>query len=236
MDNYFQKSTKDLSLLRKILIALVGDLNKRISLKSYDEGKLKVEGIPFHFSMAGEETYLQDNFINDTSQDIGNNFLEGQYDQTPRGIVNVSGINIDNQNLTNKWTNLNLQIEEEGHLKRINALNRNIPISLSVDCKIIIDNIINSFLITEELMKEIYKTSVAYYDYLGVPVPVVYRFPFDSSREQTLDFGWNDKKQYEITFSLTVTSFILDLIEDSKRFAGNRMESINIRISDNVEK
>jgi len=234
MDNYFQKTNKDISNLRKILIALVSDLNKKLLLKNYINGEIVETRIPFYFSMAGGETYLQDNFVSDLSQDLENDKMEGEYSQVPRGMVQVNGMNIDTENLANRWTPLPMQIEEDGQIKRIRALNRNIPITLNVDCKIILDNILNTFIVSETLIKEIYKKSGTFYDYNGIPIPVTYRFPFDINSEQTTEFTWNEKKQYEISFSLTINSFLLDLVEESKRFEGNRMESITVRISDKI--
>ena len=235
MDNYFVKENKNLSDIRKILVSLVGDLNKRLRFNNYVDGDLKQIEIPFYFSMGGEETFLQDNFIKDASQDINNQKIESHYEEIPRGYVDVGNINLDTDTLTNKWARLFLELEEEGQLKRIATYTRLIPISFSVDCRIIIDNILNSFLITESLLKEIYKRSATFYDFHGVPVAISYRFPFDTNKERSVEYSWNDKKNNEITFNLNVNSFLIDIVEDSKVFAGDRMQNLTVRLFDKIQ-
>lgn len=237
MDNYYNHLNNKLnSQIRSILISLVADLHKKISFLFVGNNGNEEKRIPFYFSLGGGETYLQNYFVNDPSQDISNVNLEGLYDEIPRGIITLNGVGLDTQNLANRWTPLILELEENGQMKRMKTLNRNIPINLNVNCKIMSDNILNTMLITEALLKQVFRRPGTFYDYNGVPIAVTYRFPFDPNIENVVEYDYTTNKNYEITFDLTVTSYIMDIIEDASLFEGNRMENLVVRISDETKK
>lgn len=229
-----EKTNKANSSIRKVLIALISDLNEKITIPRIVDGKKSDVKIPFNFSMAGEINYLQDYFIRDDSINEPDNKIEGFYDKLPRGIIQISSVAIDSENLGNRWITLSLTIEEKDELKKVNVLTRNIPIVLNVECTILVDSILNSFLVTEKLIKEIYKVSGTYYDHLGIPVPVTYRFPFDSDRQQITEYEYTEKQQIAVTFSLSVNSFIIDILKDTAIPEDNKINYFNVNLIDRL--
>ena len=83
-------------------------------------------------------------------------------------------------------------------------------------------------LITSEVIKkEFYKNVRFAYDYKGMRVPGNIAFPEDFTRENPIEYGFDDVRNQELNFSLEIETFLPSYNQGTAIFAGNRMAHID---------
>jgi hypothetical protein len=232
MGAYNLTYNKDESIIRQIIIGLLADLNKKVYFYSqYNENERVKINIPFIYSITGDESFLQENFLNDNVLSPYTNLAKTNYEAIPRAIINMTSMSIDSGSLLNKYVYgiYNRLIGQE--MKSFRSQFQMIPINFGIDVEIIIDNQLDSFKVTEAIIKRLYKNN-AYIVEVGnlneavYPVSCQYKLPEDYTQERSLEFSLDDDKNYKITFSLELEAFIPSIDFDHEMFAGNRMFNI----------
>lgn len=232
MATYNLKFNYDDSVLRHIIIGLCADLNKKIYIyhQRTQTERIKVD-VPFYNSFAGDEDVLYDYFLLDDMLDPDKKKAIGNYDVIPRGIVNVESFNIDSGALINKFSRGYYQKEVDGQMKSFIAQFQMIPVVISCECKILVDNQLDMYRITEKLIKRLYKSNIFQVDVGHIEegtyrIASSYSLPEDYEHEHPIEFSFDDDKTKSITFTLEIQSFIPAFEEDDEQFAGNRMFNI----------
>jgi hypothetical protein len=222
---------KDDVAIRNILIGLLATLND--SIKWYNqigtsvEDKLLID-VPFYFSTTGTERYLQDNFLNNIDFDPDMLQAEAFYNQIPRGIVQFTGFSIETQAIVNKYVRMNyLKTEDDGTLNTYNAEAFMVPIIMNIDTEIYVDSILDQLKCSEAVIKTFYKAKAFQVDVAYTRIPCLITFPDEQTHDRTVEFSFNDKKEFKVVFSLEVKSHIPVFKSGTEIFAGNRMETFN---------
>jgi len=234
MSVYDLHFNKDDVTIRNILIGLLATMYDNIgwynqlSSKFDDKRQIKV---PFYFSTTGTERYLQDNFLNNIDYDPENLKAETFYNKIPRGIVDLSSINIESSNIVNKYVRMNYQREDsDGNLNTFNAEAFWVPIIMSLDVKIYLDSIVDQLKCTESIIKTFFKSKAYQVDVSYTRIPCLIQFPDDYTNERSIEFSFTDKKEFTVNFSVEVKSYIPIFKEDTEIFAGNTMEGFSTNI------
>jgi hypothetical protein len=229
MSVYDLHFNKDDSTIRNILVGLLATLHdnvywyNQIGTKVGEKRKIK---IPFYFSTTGTERYLQDNFLNNIDFDPDLLEAETSYNSIPRAIVNLEGINIEGSSIVNKYVRMNYQVQEEdGTLNTYNAEAFWVPLLLNVKVTVYLDSILDQLKCTEALIKTFFKNKTFQVDNAYTRIPSVVTFPEDYTNERNMEFGFTDKKEFKVDFSLDVKSFLPVFKEGTEIFAGNIMET-----------
>lgn len=249
MASYNQKFNTDDSVIRHIIIGFLADLNNKVYFHrqlSNDE-RVTVD-VPFYYSITGDDQFLRDQFLFSTasgpncSPDMG--FADGNYDAIPRGIANLTSLAIDSSKLVNKrtigsYTKMNSEGAMEGYTAEFDM----IPITMGFDIEILVSSTIDSFKLTESIIKRLYKSNyfnveVGHLNEGTYRIASYYAFPEDYTQERPLEYTFEDKENYKVTFSLEVNTFIPSFNwgneesnESTERHAANRMYSIETNIS-----
>lgn len=230
---------RDDVLLRNIIIGVLASLNERVKWTNRTGNDEIAEiDVPFYYTIAGQERFLQDNFLNDVPRDSEGNFAETAYMPVPRAIAEMGGISIMQDSLINKYVRGEYTKElSDGSLKTYSAEFISIPLLVSFEISVICDNHLDQFKAVESIIKTLYKNNVFNIDVSGIRIPGVYKIPEDFSQERLIEFGFSEKKEYQVKFSIDVeVSYPIFKnsdngytgAKDTERFKGNRMFNMSM--------
>ena len=237
MASYNLKYNSDDSVVRHLIIGLLADLNNKIYFyRQLDNNTRVAVDVPFYYSISGDDQFLRDNFLFSTPTgpdcfpDSG--FADGNYDQIPRGLVNLTGMSIDSGKLVNKrnmgsYTKMN----QEGAMEGYSAEFEMIPITLSVDIEILVSSTLDALKATEAIIKKLYKSNyynveVGHLNEATYRLTSYYAVPDDYNVERPIDFSFEKKEEYKISLPIEINSFIPAFEWDTERHSGNRMFEI----------
>lgn len=237
MASYNQKFNSDDSVIRHVIIGLLADLNNKLYFyRQLDNNNRSIIDIPFYYSITGDDQFLRDNFLFSTATgpdcypDKG--FADGNYDQIPRGVVNLTSIAVDSSKLVNKrnpgnYTKMNQEGAMEGYTAEFEA----IPITLSTDVEILVSSMLDGLKITEMIIKKMYKSNyynveVGHLNEGTYRLPAYYAMPDDYEVQRPIDFTFEDKENYKITLPIEINTHIPAFEWETENHIGNRMFEI----------
>lgn len=237
MATYNLKFNKDDSVVRHIIIGLLADLNDKMSFYRQVSNDQRVEvDVPFYYSITGDENFLRDNFLFSTAQGINcapdATKADGNYDQVPRGIVNMTSLNVDPSKLVNKRNEgIYAKLDSNGTMQSYMAEFDMVPIVIGIDVTIVLSSQLDIFKITEAIIKKLYRSNyynveVGHLEEGLYRISSEYSVPDDYSMERPVEFGFGEKEDFRVTFSLEINSFIPSFDFSTERHAGNRMYQI----------
>ena len=217
MSSYNQEFNKDNVVLRYIIVAMLAELKSKIYYyNQIDEDTKKKIEIPFYYSVTGNERFLLDNFLYDTTAE---GKAVGDYEVVPRGIVQLSSMAIQSANLTNKFVRAELVKEVEGELKTFSLMTSFIPINMGVDVTIVCSNNLEILKATEAVVSRLYKSQSFSVDLGMVRVQAAMQLPEDYTQERLMEYALNDKKEFKVTFQMELQSFLPVFENGSVTFA-----------------
>lgn len=234
MATYNLKFNKDDSVVRHLIVGLLADLNSKLSFHRQLSNDNRVEvDVPFYYSITGDENFLRDNFLFSTAQGINclpdADKADGNYDQVPRGVLNITSLNVDPSKLVNK-RNMGqyAKLDENGIMDSYVAEFDMVPIVLGVDVTIVLSSQLDLFKVTEAIIKKMYRSNyynveVGHLEEGLYRISSEYAVPDDYSMERPVEFGFGEKEDFRITFALEINSFIPTFDFTTERHAGNRM-------------
>lgn len=238
MATYNVRFNKDDSVVRHIIIGLLADLNNKVFFYRQIDADNRIEvDVPFYYAIAGDEDFLKDNFLFLTKDGLnctpGEVRADGNYDVVPRGVVNFSSLSIDSSKLVNKRTRGEYtRMNQEGAMEGYTAEFEMIPINLQFDVEIITSSQLDNFKITEMIIKRLYKSNyfnveVGHLNEGTYKIASYYAMPDDYGTERPVEFTFDSKEGYKVTFSLEVSSFIPSFEFDTEIHVGRRMFEIH---------
>jgi len=237
MASYNIKWNKDDSVVRHLIIGLLADLNKKLSFSRQLSNDNRVEvDVPFYYSITGDDNFLRDNFlfttVGGTNCVPGAEKADGNYDQVPRGVVNMTSLNVDPTKIVNK-RNLGQYaiLDSDGTMQSYVAEFNMIPIVIGIEVSIVLSSQLDIFKVTEAIIKKMYRANyynveVGHLEEGVYRVSSEYAVPDDYSTERPIEFGFGEKEDFKVTFNLDINSFIPVFDFDTARHAGNRMVEI----------
>jgi hypothetical protein len=190
--------------------------------------------IPFFYSMSGDETFLQDFYLDYLDCDGQSPFAEGNYDVIPRGIVTLSGVNIDTSSLTSGFVRATYNVEDlQGQMKAFSAYTTSIPLAMTFDVKLRADSLLDTFKIFQSVVQVFYKVFSFSVEFGGMRVPVQVGFPEQYPNDKQLEFSYaNTQKWIETNFTISVETYYPQKDLETERFRGNLMQAgIRLKLS-----
>lgn len=205
MSSYNQEFNKDNTILRYIIVSLLAELkDKTYFYNRIDEDTLSKVNIPFYYSVTGGERFLTDNFL---YKPIDEGYAIGDYEVVPRGVIQLDSVSIDSGSQVNKYVRSQFVREYEGKLKTYSLETAYLPLNLSFTTTVICSNNLEMLKATEALMSKLYKEILFQVDLGMFRVPAVFQVPEDFAQNKQYEFGFSDKKEFNVTFSIEVKTF-----------------------------
>jgi hypothetical protein len=238
--NFLDKFNSDDIFFRGLIIGMLKSLNEKITyFQTTSSGKVQEIFIPFFYSLAGDESFLQDFYLNYGDCDGNPAFAEGNYDVIPRGIIEYTSSRINTSSSTNKYVrgtyekNI-VQANGGAEVKAYSSYLSPIPIDASFNLKIKVDTVTDALKIQARVIEVLFKNFVYYYEYNGFRIPVQVSLP-DQIPEKTpnqFNFSYGSSRGEGVTLSLTVNAetYLPQLDLSTERFRGNLMQG-GIKVS-----
>jgi hypothetical protein len=187
---------------RMCLVALAKTLNKSIRWINYFSGEKRCVSIPFNYRMFGQERFLLDSFLDD----ITDKRVELNTDIIPRGVLSLTSINSSSDEFANPNIYIPKDCKIKGEWKRILTKVKAIPIQLSFDVEIVLDDIRDVWLCSEKLLK-FFNYFFFNMDYFGLKIDLVLQLPDDKSIEIPTEGDFTSDKKKIIKFPLIVKTY-----------------------------
>jgi len=230
MSGFLERFNTDDVFIRSLILGLVRLLNDKVSyFQTNDKQEILEVHVPFIYSMAGDESFLKDNFVDVTicDDDTLKRVAEGNYDVIPRGVVVFNTVNINPAGLTNKFVrNTYNKEDEKGNMKAFSSFVNNIPLNIDFSVRIRIDTLLDSFKIFQSLLGTFTKVDQFQFEFAGTRIPVQVGFPEQYENDKQFEFTYLATQQHiELTFNLMLETYFPQKDLATERFRGNLMQA-----------
>jgi hypothetical protein len=231
--NFLEKYNTDDVFFRGIIIGILTKLNNTITYEQIDSSQNKsIIHIPFFYSMAGDEPFLQDFYLSYEDCDGNPAFAEGNYDVIPRGILEITSVAIDTSSATTKFVRASyakeVKKDEGSEMVTYSSYINPIPLSIQMTAKIKVDTTLDAFKVQQSTLEILYKRFVYYFYYKGFRVPVQVSLPDSPPDKQpnNFQFGYGTQRGEAITltFAMNLETYLPQLDLATERFRGNLMQ------------
>lgn len=193
--------------LRAVLVGLVDLLNKNVVIEQViSDTESTMIPIPFYPAMANQERFMQDFYMH-YHPDCQTAYAEGNYDQIPRGVIDLSSFTIDSASLVNKFVRGTYHRVVDGQVKAYSDYINIIPLRLSYDVEVITGSVLEAFKVVQEFIATFYKAATYQVSYKGFRVPCQVGFAQDYTIEKPVEFSFGDDKQIKVTFPLELETY-----------------------------
>lgn len=232
--NFLDKFNSDDIFFRGLIIGLLKSLNEKITyFQTTSGGKIQEIYIPFFYSLAGDESFLQDFYLNYGDCDGNPVFAEGNYDVIPRGVIEYSGSRINTSSSTNKYVRGTYEKEIPqttggSEIKAYSAYLTPIPIDATFTMRIKVDTTTDAMKIQARVIEVLFKNFIYHFEYNGFRVPVQVSLS-DQVPEKTpnqFNFSYGSTRGEGITLSLNINAetYLPQIDTTTERFRGNLMQ------------
>ncbi len=191
--------------------------------------------VPFYYAISGDENFMRDNFLFTTGTDENCNPLglaDGNYDVVPRGVINMTGLSIDSSALVNKRNvGTYAKLADDGTMRSFSSEFQMIPVLVNFDVEIRVSSQLDTLKVAEMIIKTMYKSNyfnveVGHLEDGTYRIASYYSLPEDYDIKRPVEFSFDDKERYSVTFPIEVKSFIPSFEWETERHNGNRMFEI----------
>jgi hypothetical protein len=228
MSGFLEKYNTDDVFLRNLIISFIRSLNEKLVYYQVNDQQqvLKVY-IPFFYSMTGDESFLQDFYIEYKNCLTDEPHAEGNYDVVPRGIVTMGAPQIDVAGILNPNVRMSYTIEDnQGMMKTLSSFTKPIPLTVDFDIKIICDSVLDSFKIYQSAITTFYKTYTFSFEFEGFRIVAIAGFPEAITSDKQYDFSYgNSQKVITNSLSVQVQTYFPEKDLTTERFRGNVMQA-----------
>ncbi len=232
--NFLDKFNSDDVFFRGLIIGMLKSLNEKITFyQTTSSGKIQEIYIPFFYSLAGDESFLQDFYLNYGDCDGNPLFAEGNYDVIPRGILEYQSSRITTSSSTNKYVRGTYEkeiVQESGgsEIKAYSAYLSPIPIDATFSLKIKVDTTTDALKIQARTIEVLFKNFIYYFEYNGFRVPVQASLAdqLPDKAPNSFNFSYGSTAAEGITLSINVNAetYLPQLDLTTERFRGNLMQ------------
>ena len=201
----------DDQFFRMVCIALAKTLSKGIRwINRFEDKKMRVI-VPFYLSMAGDERFLFDAFVDD----IPDNRVELNTDQIPRGVITFTSLTSKADEFASPNQFLAKEVKINNEYRKIYSKTKAIPINMSFDIEIRVATSIDVFRVSEKILKVLFNYMFFNIDYFGMKIEAMLSLPDDKDITIPREHGLDTDKIKSVKFPLTVASYYPDFFVDS---------------------
>lgn len=134
--------------------------------------------------------------LNTGDQLLTDEFIETEGQEIPRVVIDVDGLSIASDQLTNPYERGEFIITEDKQDVGYSAFLRRIPITFSLPVKITTANIIEQLKWQEILLLILYRNNVFHFQYYKKDNKGIYRLPDNMEIERNIEYGFDSDRRY----------------------------------------
>lgn len=228
MSGYLEKFNTDEVFLRGLIVGMLRALNEKLTYTQVNDQQQVLEVfVPFFYSMSGDESFLQDFFLQYEDCDGNSVFAEGNYDVIPRGIVNLTGVQIDTSALTSGFVRGTYNQEDaKGQMRAFSSYIKSIPLTGSFSVVIKVDTLLDAFKLFQSTINTFYKVLQFSFEHEGMKIPVQIGFPESYDNDKQQEFTYQSiQKRIQFSFNLQLETYYPQKDLSTERFRGNLMQA-----------
>jgi len=228
MSGYLEKFNTDEVFLRGLIVGMLRTLNEKLTYTQVNDQQQVLEVyVPFFYSMSGDESFLQDFFLQYEDCDGNSVFAEGNYDVIPRGIVNLTGVQIDTSALTSGFVRATYNQEDtKGQMRAFSSYMKSIPLTGSFSVVIKVDTLLDAFKLFQSTINTFYKVLHFSFEHEGMKIPVQVGFPESYDNDKQQEFTYQSvQKRIQFSFNLQLETYYPQKDLSTERFRGNLMQA-----------
>jgi len=209
-DNFIRMSTVALT---KVLATKLRWINR------WSDGKKIRVLIPFYTSFAGQERFMLDAFVDDTVSTR----VELNTDQKQRGIVTFKGGSQRDDEFANPNQYLSKETKLNDEFKSIVSRTKAVPISLSYDVSIKLDNEWEANICYTKVLDALYNYRFFSISYFGMKIDAFFKLPSDSGIEIPREINLTSDNTITMKFSLEVATYypVFNVMSDDYEICDN---------------
>jgi hypothetical protein len=237
MSGFLEKYNTDEVFLRGLIMGLIKSFNDKLTyIQINDQQEVLEVFVPFFYSMTGDESFLQDFFLEYKECLTDKTVAEGNYDVLPRGIVTMQSSEINTGGLGNKFTRMTYSKESlEGEMKTYSSYTNSIPLNVSFNVAMKIDTMLDAFKMYQAVIPTFYKTYTYSFEYGGFRIPVQVGFPESYEINKQLEFSYASNDYIQFNFSVAVETYFPEKDLSTEKFRGNMMQA-GIKMNEVISK
>jgi len=210
----------DDNFVRMATIALCKVLGTKIRwINRWSDGKKIRVLIPFFTSFAGQERFMLDAFVDD----IVSTRVELNTDQKQRGVITFKGGSQRDEEFANPNEYLSKETKINDDFKVIISRTKAVPISLSYDVMIKLDNEWEANICYTKILDTLYNYRFFKIDYFGMKIDAFFKLPTDSGIEIPREINLSSDNTITIKFSLEINTYypVFDVMSDDYEICDN---------------
>ena len=194
----------DDNFIRMATIGLCRVLATKIRwINRWSDGKKIRVLLPFYTSFAGQERFMLDAFVDD----IASTRVELNIDQKQRGIIVFKGGSQRDDEFANPNQYLSKETKINNEFKSIVSRTRAVPISLSYDVEIRLDNEWEAYICYTKILDALYNYRFFNISYFGMRIEAFFKLTGESGIELPREINLGSDNTPTIKFSLEVVTY-----------------------------
>ncbi len=205
--SYLDKYNRDNIHARAVIVGLINLLNQEVFIiNTHSNERQDIVEIPFYYSNAGDERFLQDYFM-EWRDCVHPKYLDGNFDPIPRGVVQLTDVTLNTGSFTQRWIRGNFNRIVNGKIETYNAYINSLPIDMNFDVAVQVDTMTEAFKIQQAILEVFYRVQIFNTTFKGLMIPCQVGFPESYPINKTFEFTYPTDTKIEMTFSLTLETY-----------------------------
>ena len=210
----------DDNFVRMTTIALCKVLGTKVRwINRWSDGRKIRVLIPFYTSFAGQERFMLDAFVDD----IVGNRVELNTDQKQRGVITFKGGSQRDEEFANPNQYISKETKINDEFKVIVSRTKAVPISLSYDVQIRLDNEWEADICYTKILDVLYNYRFFNISYFGLKIDAFFKLPSDSGVEIPREINMTSENIITMKFTLEVSTYypVFNVISDDFEICDN---------------
>lgn len=211
MHSPIENYNSDNILIRNVIAGVLSILNKSIKYTQVWDNNIKeVVTLPWMYDLGtSDERLMQDNYTFFGSSCFAKK-IDGKFDMFPRGAIRLESTTIDSDNICNRFVQGLTTRVENGKIQTYHSFLYSIPLTVTFNCEIWVDNFTNMLKIEQAIREYLYRNKTFYVLFRGMRIGCCLGMPNDYNEQKNTEYSLsseNGEQKIKLTFQLVVETY-----------------------------
>lgn len=221
------KTNIDDIFFRNASVSILNYLHKNLKIQQvFENNDIREYQIPVFYNKAQDSQFMRDYFTQYADECTPVEFVEGDFDIEPFVIINLEGISVKTQEITNKFVRGNHiipEFDENGFQinKTYSSLLFTLPLELKFSLEVRCDDNIQSFKIIQSLLDEVFKNNIVHFSFRNHRIRANIALDNTYTQDKKISFTYNDDQKQQIKSSIVMECYYPIFDKSTTIFKGN---------------